>query len=393
MKKHIFYLSILAILIVVVIGFLLQIPGVRNYAVSASPIKLKWQVAVPTGSKLFEGFVSISNRIKELSGGRLEMEVLPAGAIVPAFEQLDACSKGVIDASGAWTVYWTGKHPAAGLFYGAAGGPFGMDYLDFLGWLYYGGGMELYQKFFDEVIKQNVHIIPTGIGTGPQALGWFAKPVKSLEDMKKVKWRIGGFSAEVWSALGSSTVMIPAGEILPAGERGVIGGAEWTIPADDMKMGFHDIWKYYITPGVAEIACNGELLINKDVWKKFSPDLQAIVEVASLEGNIRFLTMLARDNAEALKTLKTKHKVNIIRTPPEVNEKYLETWDKVVAPKYAEKYPFFKEVLESQRKWASNVVPARAFAEVDKLWLAKQYWPKGGEIGYEFSDLWKASRK
>jgi TRAP-type mannitol/chloroaromatic compound transport system substrate-binding protein len=158
-------------------------------------------------------------------------------------------------------------------------------------------------------------------------------------------------------------------------------------------MGFHDIWKYYVMPGVAEISNNGEFLINKDVWKKLSPDLQAIVEVASLEGNIRFLAMLTRDNAEALKTLKTKHKVNITRTPSEVNDKYLETWDNVVAMKYAEKYPFFKEVLESQRKWASNVVPARAFIDVDKLWLAKRYWPKGGEIGYEFSELWKASRE
>jgi TRAP-type mannitol/chloroaromatic compound transport system substrate-binding protein len=372
-------------LIVVVGGFV--------YAEPAKPMKLKMQVAVPTGSKIFGGFGSVANRIKELSGGRLEIEVFPAGAVVPAFEQLDACSNGVIDLSGAWTVYWTGKHPAAGLFYGASGGPFGMDYLDFLGWLYHGGGRELYQKFFDEVIKQNVHVIPTAIGTSPQPLGWFAIPITSVEDMKKVKWRIGGFSAEVWSVLGSSTVMIPAGEVLPAGERGVITGAEWTVPAEDMRMGFYDVWKHYVMPGVSEVACNGEILINKDVWNKLTPDLQALVEVAALDSNIRFLTRFARENAEALKALKTKHGVNISRTPSEVLETYLEAWDNVVARKYADKYPFFKEVLESQRKWASYVVPGRAFIEVDKLWLAKRYWPKGGEVDYNFSDVWEAARK
>lgn len=357
------------------------------------PIKLKLQVAVPTGSSLFGAYQDLVNRIKQLSGGRLEFEVLPAGSIVPAFEQLNACSNGVIDASGAWTVYWTGKHPAAGLFYGASGGPFGMDYQDFLGWLFYGGGKELYQRFFDQEIKQNVHVLPTSIGSGPQPLGWFKIAITSPEDMKKIKWRVGGFAAEVWSSLGSSTVMIPAGETLPAGERGVIDGAEWVVPAEDIKMGFQDVWKHYVMPGMSEITNNGEFLVNKDVWNKLTPDLQAIVEVAAMETNVRFLTQLARNNADALNTLKTKHGVKIERTPPEVLEKYLENWDKVIAPKYAEKYPFFKEVLESQRNYASYVVPARAFVEADKLWLTKWYWPQGGVLGVNFEEIWKSSRK
>lgn len=388
MKKTFFLVGMVAVLF----GFSVLFSA-SFAADQPKPIKLKLQVAVPTGSSLFTAYQDLANRIKQLSAGRLEIEILPAGSIVPAFEQLNACSKGVIDASGAWTIYWTGKHPAAGLFYGASGGSFGMDYQDFLGWLFYGGGKELYQRFFDEEIKQNVHVLPTSIGSGPQPLGWFKIPIKSIDDMKKVKWRVGGFAAEVWSSLGSSTVMIPAGEVLPAGERGVIDGAEWVVPAEDIKMGFQDVWKHYLMPGMTEIINNGELLINKEVWNNLAPDLQAIMEVAAMETNVRFLTQLSRNNADALKTLKTKHGVNIERTPKDVLEKYLENWDKIVVPKYAEKYPFFKEVLESQRKWAYYVVPVRAFVEADKLWLTKWYWPQGGVLDLSFEEIFKSSGK
>ena len=142
-KKHVFRIGIMYFLFVFATCFLFQIPGGLAYAASEKPIKLKWQVAVPSGNLIWDGYVSIANRIKELSGGRLEMELIPGGGIVPVFEQLEATSKGVIDASGQWAVYWTGKHPAAGLFYGASGGPFGMDHFDFLGWIYHDGGRQL----------------------------------------------------------------------------------------------------------------------------------------------------------------------------------------------------------------------------------------------------------
>ena len=268
-----------------------------------------------------------------------------------------------------------------------------MDHFDFLGWIYHGGGRELYQKFYDEIIKQNVHVIPTCIGVTAQPLGWFAKPIRNMDDIKKLKWRIGGFAAEVWSSIGSSTLMIPPGEILPAGERGIIGGAEWSIPAVDITFGFYDVWKNYEMPSVAEISNNGELLINKDVWNKLPPDLRYIIEAACMEGDFHFVIGTFLRNAQALETLQKKHGVKIIRTPNEVLEAYLEAWDTKVAPKYIKKYPFFKEVLDSQRKWASYVVPAHAFIEPDRMWLTKRYWPNGGALGYDVNKLIETNRK
>ena len=341
-------------------------------ASAQTPIKLRFQGAFPASSLIFENFKLWAERVKVMSGGRLQIEALPPGAVVPAFEVLDAVHKGVLDGGHTAAAYWVGKNRAATLFGPAPGGPFGMDMVDYMGWLYDAGGIELYRDFYQKELKRNVVPIPL-TSVANQVLGWFKVPVKSWEDLKGRKCRETGITAEVFSKSGMTPVNIPGGEIVPAGERGVIECAEWSSPADDMKIGFHSVWKHYYMPSVHEPAPILEVLINADVWKKLTPDLQQILKTAAWEATVMQRLLFNKLNVEALEELRTKHGVQTHRTPDDILKKILETWDQIAKEEEA-KSPFFKKVYESQRAYASKVVPMRISTYPDYNFAAKHYW-------------------
>ena len=162
---------------------------------------LKMQATWPASLTLYENFTYWAERVDKLSGGTLKIETMPAGQVVPAFEVLDATHKKVLDGAHAWAGYWVGKNKAAILFTGGPGGTFGMDYIDFMGWMYDGGGWELYQEFYQKELKLNVVAFPI-LPSGPQAFGWFKRPIKNLADFKGMKCRQTGMAAEVWQAHG-----------------------------------------------------------------------------------------------------------------------------------------------------------------------------------------------
>lgn len=343
-------------------------------ATSQQRFTLKIQAAWPTASQLYESLKVFAERVDKLSGGRLKVEALPAGAIVPAFEVLDATHKGVIDGAHAGTGYWIGKHRAAGLFGPTPGGPFGFDMLDFLGWVYEGGGAELWREFYQDVLKRNVVVMPM-TQVSPQVLGWFKRPIKSWEDMKGLKCRQVATAAEIYREAGMSVVSLPGGDIVPAGERGVIDCTEWWNPGEDMKMGFHNIWKYYYMPSAHEPATVGELLINGDTWKKLPPDLQEIIKAAAAEVTLQFNALVMKANALAIRELQEKHNVKILRTPDEIMIKQLQAWDKIAAADVA-KDAFFKKVYDSQRAWAALIVPAKRAVTPPYQFIASHYWPE-----------------
>lgn len=347
-------------------------PEPREAAAQAK-ITLKMQAAWPAGLTLYDNFKFFVERVDKLSGGRLKIETLPAGSIVPAFETLDAVNRGLLDGGHTWAGYWVGKDKTAILFTGGPGGTFGMDYVDAMGWLYEGGGLELYQEWYDKVLKMNVMVFPI-LPAGPQAFGWFKRPIKDLADFKGMKCRETGIAAEVFKEMGMAVVNMPGGEILPAAERGVIDCAEWVGGIEDLKLGFQTIWKYHYTPGMHENVTIGELIINKNVWKKLSPDLQEIVKSAATETFYRWWARWQRQNADAIKELQEKHGVHILKTPDDILIEFLKTWDKIAA-REAEKNPFFKKVLDSQRKYAGIVVPAKRFMFPPYDFAANYYWP------------------
>jgi len=335
--------------------------------------KLRFQASFPPSSMIFDNLKYFADRVKVMSGGRLEIEVLPAGTVVPAFEVLDAVHKKVIDGGHTAAAYWLGKHRAATLFGPAPGGPFGMDMTDYMGWIHDGGGLELYRELYQDQLKRDVVPIPL-TSVANQVLGWFRKPVKSWEDLRGRKCRQTGVTAEVFSKSGMATVNLPGGEIVPAGERGVIDCGEWVGPAEDMKIGFQSVFKHFYMPSTHEPATVLELLINADVWKGLGPDLQAIIVSATWESTFRSQTIMNKANAVALKELREKHGVTIERTPDDILRKALEAWDEI-AKDNAAKNPFFKKVLDSQREYASQVVPGRRDVIPPYSAGADWYWP------------------
>ena len=288
-----------AILVVAATLGWLPIPAARAQA----PVVLKIQATWPASLTLFDHLKLVAERVDKLSAGTLKIEPLPAGTIVPAFEVLDATSKKVIDGAHAVAYYWVGKNKTGVLFTGGPGGNFGMDFVDVLGWMYEGGGLELYQQYYKDVLKLNVVPLPA-FPSGPQALGWFKRPIKNLADFKGMKCRQTGINAEVFTEMGMRTVNLPGGEILPAAERGVIDCAEWVGGIEDLRLGFHNVWKYHYTPSLHEPVTMGEIIINSEVWDKLSPQHKEIHQVGDdggLHPLVREVAAAERRRAEGVR--------------------------------------------------------------------------------------------
>lgn len=336
------------------------------------PLTLKIQASWPSSLTIYDNLKMFAERVEKMSAGRLKIEHLPGGAVVGPFEVLDATNRGVIDGAHTGAAYWVGKHKAAGLLANCPAGPFGMDYVDWFGWIYEGGGFELYQEFYQQVLKMKVVAIPI-VPAGPQALGWFKRTVKDWEDFKGLKYRIPGIAADVFKEAGMSVVTLPGAEILPAAERGVIDAAEWVGGIEDMRLGFHNVWKIHYTPGIHEPATVGDLLLNKDIWDKLSPDLQEIIRVAATEVFFRWWVWFHRQNAEAYREMIDKHGVQVHKTPDDILLKFLQAWDQL-ADREAAKDAFFKKVLESQRKYAALLVPYRLSTWPRYDFAGQYYW-------------------
>jgi TRAP-type mannitol/chloroaromatic compound transport system substrate-binding protein len=337
---------------------------------------LKIQAVWPASLTLYENLTMTAERASKLSSGTLKIEGMPAGQVVPPFEVLDATHKKVIDGAHSWAGYWVGKNKAAILFTGGPGGTHGMDFIDFMGWMYSGGGLELYHEFYRDVLKLNVVVIPTGF-YGPQAFGWFKKPIRTVADLKGVKCRRTGMDGEIMTRLGMTVVNMPGGEIMPSAQRGVIDCAEWVGGVEDLRFGFQSVWKYHYAPGIHESVTVGELIINGDVWKSLSPQHQEILKSAAMEVNLLWWARWQKLNADALKELQEKHGVQVLRTPPEILRAILTTWNQVAAEEAA-KNPFFKKVLDSQRAYASVVVPSKRLYFPPYSFAAEIYFPEKG---------------
>ena len=327
------------------------------HAQQPQAFKMRIQAAVPAASIYFELLKKFGDRIDRMTAGRLKIEVLPDGAIVPAFEILDAVDKGVVEGGYAWTHYWSGKHPAAGLFSNPmAGAGVGIDQLSHVAWLFEGGGYDLYRKLYSDILKVNVE--PLMIQPmGPDPLGWFKRPIKDTADFKKMKYRSPpGITGEIFKEMGVSAVAMPGGEIVPAAQRGVIDAAEWIGPADDMNLGLHTVWKFYYLQGLHQSTDIGEVIVNKSFWNKLPPDIQEIVRTAAMASMTETYTFNVYRNAQAVVKLRNDFKVQILDTPKDFFPEFVRATN-VVLDRYASKDAFFKQVLDSQKNFAVTVVP------------------------------------
>jgi TRAP-type mannitol/chloroaromatic compound transport system substrate-binding protein len=342
-------------------------------AAAPAPRVLKMQSTWPASSTLQENFKLFAERVDKLTGGALKIEAMAGGQVVPPFEVLDATNKKVIDGAHAVTYYWQGKDSAATLFASTPAGPFGMDHMDFLGWMYEGGGMEMYWDWYQNTIKMNVVAFPI-MPSSPQAFGWFKRPIKDLKDFKGLKCRETGIVAEIFKRMGMSTVNMPGGEIAAAAQRGVIDCAEWVGGVEDLRLGLPQIYKYHYTPGMHEPSVVGEVIINADVWKSLPAQQQEAIRSAATETYVRWWIKWQKQNAEAMEEMRTKFGTQILRTPPEILTAFLKAWDEIAVEESA-KNPVFKKVYDSQREYASKVVPAKRFMAPPYSFAANYYWP------------------
>jgi TRAP-type mannitol/chloroaromatic compound transport system substrate-binding protein len=344
------------------------------HAQQPAPKVLKMQSSWPAGSAAQDHFRIFADRLDKISGGNVKVEVMAAGQIVPAFEVLDATNKKVIDGFHSIPYYWVNKNRAAVLFAGPPGGPFGMDHTDYLGWMWEGGGHDLWIELYQKEMKLN--LMPfSAHPTSPQAFGWFKRPIKNLADFKGMKCRQTGINAEVFQRMGMATVNMPGGEILPAAQRGVIDCAEWVGGIEDLRLGLPQVWKYHYTPGMHESNSMLEVIVNADVWKSFTPHQQEAWRAAQMETFVRWGVRWQKQNADAIEEMRTKHGTQILRTPPAILIEFMKTWDKMAAEESA-KDPFFKKTLESQRVYAAKVVPAKRFMYPPYSFAANYYFPE-----------------
>jgi TRAP-type mannitol/chloroaromatic compound transport system substrate-binding protein len=316
----------------------------------------KLQSANNAGTPHMHLLGKLSANIDKMSNGRLKIEVLPAGAIVKPNEILDAVAKGLLDAGQWWTHYATGKHPAGGLFSSPLGGSgSGLDQANHLAWYMVGGGRELYLEYYQKVLRADVQPYIYA-PDGPEAFGWFKKPIKSVAEFTKLRFRISsGLPSDVLKEMGGIPMNLASAELIPAAERGVIDGVEWINPANDIKVGLQDVFKYYSIQGLHQAVDFADVLINGPKWRALPPDLQQIVEVAITANMVDAMVYFPQENAKALNEIKAKG-VTIFDAPPDYAPAWIKASKKVLAT-FEAKDPFFKKVLESQRAFAKIVVP------------------------------------
>ena len=342
-----------------------------NAAAQTKTIKV--QSTWPASLTIQDHLRILADRVDKLTSGSVKIEAMAAGQIVPPFEVLDATNKKVLDGYHAISYYWVGKSPTMALFSGPPGGPFGMDHMDYLGWLYVGGGLDMWREFYQKEMKLDITMWPAH-PSSPQAFGWFKKPLKSVADFKGMKCRQTGLNAEIYAKLGMSVVNMAGGEIVPAAQRGVIDCAEWVGGVEDLRLGLPGVFKYHYTPGMHENNSIGEFGLHNDVWKSLNPQQQQAVQSAINDTFITWLTRWQKQNAEAIEEMLKKHGVQIRRTPPDILIASLKAWDEVAAENSA-KNPTFKKVYESQRAYAEKVVPAKRYMHPPYSFAANYYWP------------------
>jgi TRAP-type mannitol/chloroaromatic compound transport system substrate-binding protein len=324
-------------------------------------ITLKVQSGIPPKDIFHEQFLSLAKKVEELSGGKVRMDVLPVGAVSGPFQIIEAVHTGALDGGGAVPAYWFSKQVAFSLF--GTGPSFGLDAEGFLGWMHYGGGQQLY----DELLKEmKIDVVAMFFGPMPtQPLGWFKKgEIKKPDDLKGIKYRTVGLSAELFKQLGSAVVIMGGGDIIPALDRGVIDAAEFNNPTSDKILGFQDVSKVYMVQSYHQPVEFLELLLNKKRWESFDAQTKAIFKYAVMAQSADMTWQFMDRNSNDLLELKTKHKVRVVKTPRSVLDAQLKAWDKIVKEK-SEGNAFFTKVIESQRKWAERVVPLRQEIMVD----------------------------
>src|SRR5438552_10586370 len=325
--------------------------GFPNIVKAQGVTSMRWQSTWPSKDIFHEYALDFAKKVNDMTGGDLKIEVLPAGAVVPAFGLLDAVSKGTLAGGHGVLVYHYGKNNALALW--GSSPCYAMDAQQVLSWHKYGGGKELLQKVYAS-IGANVTSFPYG-PMWTQPLGWFKKPITKPDDFKGLKYRTVGISIDLFTGMGAAVNALPGGEIVPAIDRGLLDAAEFNNATSDRILGFPDVSKVCMLQSYHQNGEQFEITFNKTKYDALPAKMKAIienaVEAASADMSWKAINRYSQDYIE----LQTKDKVRFYKTPDSVLQKQLEVFDQVDNKKSAEN-PMWKEITESQKKYAERTV-------------------------------------
>ena len=320
---------------------------------AAGQSTFKWKMVTtwpPNFPGLGTGVVRMARNIEAASSGRIKIKVFAAGELVPAFEVFDYVSGGGAEMGHGAAYYWRGKNESTQIFTAI---PFGLNAMELNGWLYFGGGMELYRKLYEPF---NLRPNPCG-NTGTQMGGWFKKEINSVDDLQGLKMRIPGFGGEVLRRTGGTPVAMPGGEIFTALQTGTIDAAEWIGPYNDLTFGFHKAAKYYYYPGWHETGPALECIVNQQAFDSLPEDLQAIVDIACSATNDQMMAEYVARNAFALSELEQMKDIKIAPFPKDVLAAFEKATDEIIAEiekrdqQFANIYASFLDYKNTVSKW------------------------------------------
>jgi TRAP-type mannitol/chloroaromatic compound transport system substrate-binding protein len=345
--------------------------GFPMIAQAQGPITMRWQSTWPAKDIFHEYANDFAKKVNDMTGGDLKIEVLPAGAVVPAFGLIDAVSKGTLDGGHGVLVYHYGKQTALALW--GSSPAFGMDANMLLAWHKYGGGKQLLTKLYSS-IGANVVSFPYG-PMFTQPLGWYKKPITKPDDFKGLKFRTVGISIDLFQGMGAAVNALPGGEIVPALDRGLIDAAEFNNATSDRILGFADVSKICMLQSYHQNAEQLEITFNKTKFDGLPDKMKAIiesaVEAASADMAWKSIDRYSKDYVE----LQTKDKVRFYKTPDSVLQKQLQIFDEVLVKKSADN-PMFKEIAESQRAFAARAVKWDLDTNVGRRMAYNHYFAK-----------------
>lgn len=337
-----------------------------------APITLRFQSTWPPRFIYHEFAVDWTKKASDLTGGRLKIDMLPAGSVVPGLQVVEAVSKGTLDGGHGIPAFWFGKHPAFGLY--GAGPDFGMDADQLMGWVEYGGGRELFSEI---QAAAQLNIVSYLGGPVPcEPMGWFKKEIKRLADLKGLKFRTSGLAVDMFNALGMSTVQMAPADIVPAIDRGVLDGAEFASATDDRVMGFPDVAKFYLQQSYHMSNNFCEVMFNRDKHDGLPAEVKAVLKYVSHAAHADMKWKSMHRMSQDLIELQTKHKVKVYRTPKEILDAQLKAWGTVIAKRSADN-PLFTRVIESQKAWAQRVMYWHNTVQVNQSAAYAHYFPKG----------------
>jgi TRAP-type mannitol/chloroaromatic compound transport system substrate-binding protein len=316
---------------------------------NAQTVSLRFQSTWPAKDIFHEYANDFAKKVNDMAGGRLKIEVLPSGSVVPAFQLLDAVNKGTLDGGHGVLAYHYGKNTALALW--GSGPAYGMDPNMVLAWHYYGGGKAILEEIYKSL---NIDVVSYVYGPMPtQPLGWFKKPVAKVDDMKGLKFRTVGLAIDVFKELGTAVNPLPGGEIVPALDRGLIDAAEFNNASSDRLLGFADVVKNCMLQSFHQSGEQFEILFNKGKLEALPAELRNVITHAVEASSADMSWKAIQRNSQDYIELKTKDKVNFYKTPDAILRAQLAAWDKVIAAKSGEN-PLFKKVLDSQKAFAQR---------------------------------------